>query len=108
MIDHPDQVERLMDRLSAALPVPARITPELQSLLREQRGVTIPTTCRITWISYAGDEGGIVCRVETAADTAEAVFTSITHLRFDPRIALAREIVAYQRHRTKRLRRQQP
>ena len=38
--------------------------------------------------------------------TAEVVFTSITHLRFDPRIALAREIVAYQRHRTKRLRRQ--
>lgn len=97
-----------MDRLSAALPVPARITSELQSLLREQRGVTIPATCRITWISYAGDEGGIVCRVETGVDMAEAVFTSITHLRFDPRIALAHEIVAYQRHRTKRLRRQQP
>ena len=96
-----------MDRLGAALPVAARITPELQILLREQRGVTIPTTCHITWISYAGDEAGIVCRVETGADTAEAVFTSITHLRFDPRIALTRETVAYQRHRTKRLRRQQ-
>ena len=95
-----------MDRLAAALPVPARVTPELQMILHQQRGATIPTNCRVTWISYAGDEGGIVCRLETGAETADAVFASITHLRFDPRIALAREIVAYQRHRAKRLRRQ--
>jgi hypothetical protein len=30
MIDHPDQVERLMERLSATLPIPARVTPEVQ------------------------------------------------------------------------------
>lgn len=95
-----------MDRLGAALPVPARVTPELQMILREQRGVTIPTSCRVTWISYAGDEGGVVCRLDTGADAGEAVFTSITHLRFDPRLALARDIAAYQRHRAKRLRRQ--
>jgi hypothetical protein len=106
MIDHPDQVERLMDRLGAALPIPARVTPELQTILREQRGVTVPASCRVTWISYAGDEGGIVCQLDTGADTTDAVFTSTTHLRFDPRTAFAREIAAYQRHRTKRLRRQ--
>jgi hypothetical protein len=33
MIDHPDQVERLMERLSAALPIPARVTPEMQMTL---------------------------------------------------------------------------
>ena len=105
-IDHPDQVERLMDRLGAALPIPARATPELQMSLREQRGATIPVNCRVTWISYAGDEGGIVCQLEAEADAAEVVFASITHLRFDPRLPLAREIAAYQRHRVKRLRRQ--
>jgi hypothetical protein len=58
----------------------------------------------VTWISCAGDDGGIVCRLEAAAETAEAVFASITHLRFDPRPPVTREIVAYQKHRVKRLR----
>jgi hypothetical protein len=106
MIDHPDQVERLMERLSATLPIPARVTPEVQMTLQQQRGVAMPASCSVTWISYAGDEGGIVCRLEAAAETTKAVFASITHLRFDPRLPLAREIVAYQKHRVKRLRRQ--
>lgn len=103
MIDHPEQVERLMERLGTALPIPAHLTPEVQLTLRQQRGVTMPADCRVTWISYAGDEGGIVCRLE-APETAEAVFASITHLRFDPRLPFTREIVAYQKHRVKRLR----
>jgi hypothetical protein len=62
MIDHPEQVERLMERLSTALPIPARLTPEVQMTLQQQRGVTMTTDCSVTWITYAGDEGGIVCR----------------------------------------------
>ncbi len=107
MIDHPDQVDRLMDRLSAALPIPARVTPETQISLRTQRGVAIPAHCNVTWVSYAGDEGGIVCRVEAELETSEVVFASITHLRFDPRLAFTRDIVAYQKHRVKRLHRRQ-
>ena len=104
MIDHPEQVERLMERLGAALPIPVRLTPEVLMTLRQQRGVTMPANCRVTWISYAGDEGGIVRRLEATAETDEAVFASITHLRFDPRLPCTREIVAYQKHRVKRLR----
>ena len=33
-------------------------------------------------------------------------FVSITQLRFDPRLPLARKITTYQKHRVKRLRRQ--
>lgn len=106
MIDHPDQVERLMDRLGATLPILARVTPELQATLHKQRGVALPAGCCVTWISYLGDEGGIICPLDTGAVTAEVVLASITHLRFDPRLPLAREIAAYQRHRAKRLRRQ--
>src|ERR1700761_7884086 len=102
MIDYPEQVERLMERLSTALPIPARLTPEVQ--MTQQRGVTMTTDCSVTWISYAGDEAGIVCRLETPAETAEAVFASSTHLRFDPRLPVTREILAYQKHRVKRLR----
>jgi hypothetical protein len=107
MIDRPDQVGRLLEQLSAALPIPARVTPELQVLLREKNGITVPATCNVTWISYAGDEGGIVCQLDAGVDTS-AVFASLTHLRFDPRLPLACDIHTYQKHRVKRLRRQPP
>ena len=35
-------------------------------------------------------------------------FVSITHLTFDRRLPLAREIAAYQKHRVKRMRRSSP
>jgi hypothetical protein len=53
-----------------------------------------------------GDEGGIMCRLDFAHETEKAAFVSITHLRFDPHLLLARDITAYQKHRVKRLRRQ--
>ncbi len=61
--------------------------------------------CEITQVHYAGDEGGIVCGLALAADLGgKTVFTSITHLLFDRRMPLAREIAAYQKHRVKRMR----
>jgi hypothetical protein len=60
------------------------------------------------WIGAAGDEGGIVCRINFGKATANAVFASITHLRFDPRLPLSPEITSYQKHRVKRLQRQAP
>jgi len=107
MIDNPDQVERLLAKLQAALPVPARGSPELAATLRDKAHALLDrSACSVTWISYAGDEGGIMCRLSLGDENGNAVFTSITLLHFDPRLPLAREIVAYQKHRVKRLRRQ--
>jgi hypothetical protein len=106
MIDQPESTERLIAKLNDALPVPARLTPELQATLQRQHpGAAIPAHATITWISYAGDEGGIVCKLDLGPDVEKAAFTSITHLRFDARLPLAREIAAYQKHRVKRLQR---
>jgi len=104
MIDHPETVERLIAKLNEALPIPARVTPELQASLQGQTGGVIPAQCAVTWIYYMGDEGGIVCKLDLGSTVEKAAFTSITHLRFDPRLPLAREITAYQKHRVKRLR----
>ncbi|MGP0000485.1 MAG: hypothetical protein ACLPKW_22450 [Acetobacteraceae bacterium] len=103
MIDNVAQVERLVTKLNAALP----LTPELLATLqaRNPSGKLTPI-CAITWISYAGDEGGIMCRLDLGRETDAEAFASITHLRFDARLPLARDIAAYQRHRVKRLRRQ--
>ena len=110
MIDNPLQADLLMAKLKAALPLPARAAPLMLAQLQEQApGLDLPPQCQITGIHYAGDEGGIVCRLNFGqADGDKVFFVSITHLTFDRRLPLAREIAAYQKHRMKRVRRSQP
>ena len=61
---------------------------------------------RFTKVFYLGDEGGITCQVTFDEEEKEEVFlVSITHLAFDRRLAIAREIAAYQKRRIKRIRR---
>jgi hypothetical protein len=108
MIDDPDQVERLLARMRAALPLRARMTPRLLATVRDQDpGTPLAAACSVTEVHYAGDEGGIVCHLarDGSDEEGKLVVTSITHLEFDPRLPLAREIGAYQKHRIKRLRR---
>ena len=107
MIDNANQVARLLDKLKTSLPIPAVMTPELVAMFRKETGEPdVPASCRIVQIHYLGDEGGIVCGLEFEREIeGRALFVSITHLRFDPRSGLGREIVAYQKHRTRRLRR---
>ncbi len=108
MIDIPDKTEALIARLEAALPVPAKPTPEVLKALRQQspepRPPRFPRHCDITKIYYAGDEGGILCTLDFGLDDGkQAYIVSITHLRFDGKSALSRDVVAYQRHRVKKL-----
>jgi hypothetical protein len=106
MIDNHEQVERLVAKLWESLPLSAMLTSQLAALVREERpGISVPPACPITRVDYAGDEGGIMCRLEIGSEDESAVFyVSITHLAFDRRLPLAREIAAYQKHRIKRIR----
>ncbi len=109
MIDNPHQVERLLAKLTEALPVPARVTPELAVTLQQADAAgPIPRACSITSVNYAGDEGGIMCKLDFGPAQENAIYTSLTHLRFDPRMPLTRDITAYQKHRVKRIQRFQP
>ena len=110
VIDNPLQAHLLMAKLKAALPLPALATPPMLAQLQEQApGLDLSPRCQITGIHYAGDEGGILCKLDFGQeDTDQAFFVSITHLTFDRRLPLAREIAAYQKHRVKRLRRSGP
>jgi hypothetical protein len=106
MIDNPLQADLLVAKLKAALPLSALATPPLLAQLQEQApDRDLSPRCQITGIHYVGDEGGIVCRLDFGQEDGEKVFfVSITHLTFDRRLPLAREIAAYQKHRVKRLR----
>ena len=107
MIDNPAQVEQLIAKLRAALPLSATVSPSMLAQLQEQApDLALPPRCQITWIHYAGDEGGIVCKLDFGNEPDQKVFfASITHLTFARRLPLAREIAAYQKHRIKRIRR---
>jgi hypothetical protein len=107
MIDNPITTMGLLDKLTAALPFPARLTPELHASLRGQNlGGIVPTNCQVVLLHYMGDDGGILCKLDLGPHVKNAAFVSITHLRFATDLPLAREITAYQKHRTKYLRRQ--
>jgi hypothetical protein len=109
MIDNPVAVMDLFERIQEALPLPARLTPELRSSLASQNGgALIPADCRITHLHYIGDEGGIVCKLDLGEGVEKEAYVSITHLRFNPRLPLSHKIIAYQKHRVKRLQRQPP
>lgn len=107
MIDNPDKTERLLSELAASLPFDAQVSPRLAATLQDRApGLQPLQPCQITQVHYAGDEGGIVCRLDLAgADDKDVFFVSITHLAFDRRLPLAREIAAYQKHRVKQTRR---
>ena len=99
-----------MAKLKAVLPLPAMATPPMLAQLQEQApGLELSPQCQITGIYYAGDEGGILCKLDFGTEDDRAVFVvSIPYLTFDRRLPLAREIAAYQKHRVKRLRRGSP
>ena len=107
VIDNPLQTELLIAKLKAAVPLSATVSPPLLALLQEQSpDIDLPPRCQITRIHYAGDEGGILCKLDFGhEDDREVLLVSITHLTFDRRLPVAREIAAYQKHRIKRIRR---
>ena len=109
MIDQQGKTELFIARLKESLPIEANITPPLAKLLAEQSpGTPIPAQCNVISVFYTGDMGGIICGLDIGDPNAETVhLVSITHLTFHRRVPLSREIEAYQRHRTKKLRQQQ-
>ncbi len=109
MIDDPRKTDLLMARLKEALPIEANITSYLAGVLAEKSPeITIPGKCKILDVVYSGDMGGILCCLDIGGpDTKTPYVASITHLAFDRRMPLSRDIETYQRYRTKKLKQQQ-
>jgi hypothetical protein len=56
-------------------------------------------------VSYLGDLGGIVCHLQPP-EAQEVAVISLTHVRVPPSLPVAAQVVRYQKHRLKELRRQ--
>ncbi len=109
MIDDFETVEKLMGRMQIALPMRARVGSDVLRRLRQETP-DAPTSprCEVTEVHYAGDEGGILCGLEfDDTESKKAYFVSITHVMFERRNPLWRDIEGYKKRRIKRLRRLQ-
>lgn len=82
MIDNPEKTERLIANMKASLPLTARLSPGLKTLMRHREpGAALPATCGIIEIFYMGDEGGISCQLDLGKDGSQNPFiVSITNL----------------------------
>ena len=106
MIDHPEKTARLLAALKAALPFEVELVPSLVNYLRAQRiAVADQTQHIVSEVSYAGDEGGIVCHI-VPPEKREALVVSLTQVRVPRSMPLAAVIVDYHNHRVKKLKKQ--
>jgi succinylarginine dihydrolase len=109
MADQPFETEELLRYMEGVLPITARISPRLAASLQETApGLQPLAECKIVDVHYAGDFGGIMCVIEVPLEDSEkkcVVIASLTHLDFDRRHYLARDIARYQKRRIKKLKR---
>jgi len=106
MLDKPEKTRELVTELMAALPFEVELTPELiQLLCTQQPAIVVEPQQIISKISYAGDEGGILCHIRPK-ETENAIIISITHVRMDRKQPLGAAVFDYQKHRVKQLEKQ--
>jgi hypothetical protein len=106
MLDKPEKTRQLLAALRAALPFEVGLTPALIAHLRVQYLAAAAKPRQIvSEISYAGDEGGIVCHI-VPEDGRNAIIVSLTHVRMHNSPPFATAVFDYQKHRVKKLKKQ--
>ena len=106
MLDNPEKTTRLLTALKAAAPFEVEVLPSVvKHLQSENLAITNPTRQVVSDLSYAGDEGGIVCHI-VPEGKSEALIMSLTHVRVPRTNRLAAAIIDYQKHRIKKLKKQ--
>lgn len=102
-IDNYLQVTELINKMKAALPIPASPTPDTKISLSKQGLRNMEQSWQISDVVYMGDEAGISCQIESLGKSASVFIISLTHLIVDPLHPLAEEIKTYQITRRKKL-----
>jgi hypothetical protein len=106
MLDRPEKTARLLAELKAAVPFEVELVPSLINYLRAQHiAIADQTQHIVSDISYAGDEGGIVCHI-VPPDKQETLVVSLTQLRVPRSMTLAPAVADYHNHRVKKLKKQ--
>lgn len=107
MLDDPEKASRLFAVLKAAAPFKVALTPQVVSHLRAEQVTAVEAEQTVADLSYAGDEGGIVCHIAPSNGGA-ALFVSLTQVVVQRSLPFAAAVLRYQKHRVKKLRQQGP
>ncbi len=105
MLDRPERTARLLAALKAAAPFDVELAPSLIEYLQAEN--IADADHHVVWdLSYAGDEGGIMCHMSRSEETGRALVVSLTHVRVPRSMPLAAAVADYQKHRVKKLKKQ--
>jgi hypothetical protein len=106
MLDNPKKTEPLLAALKENVPFEVELMPALIKHLQAENIATLHDIRHmVSDVSYAGDEGGIVCHI-VPRDRQEALIVSLTHVRVPRTMPLASAVNDYQKHRVKKLKKQ--
>ena len=106
VLDNPKQTAQLIAQLKAAVPFKVELVPSLISHLRTKHvDIAGESEHVVRDLSYAGDEGGIVCHLAPGGAGA-ALVVSLTHLLVPRSLPFATAVRLYQKHRVKKLKKQ--
>ena len=106
MLDDPRKTARLLDELKAAVPFNVALTPWVVQHLQVQRDDLANAREHVVCdLSYAGDEGGIVCHIAPSA-ASNMLVISLTHVSVHRAMPFAAAVLQYQKHRVKKLKKQ--
>jgi hypothetical protein len=105
MLDNPAKTARLLAALKAAVPFEVELEPLVLKQLQADKAAAAPRQI-VSNLSYAGDEGGIMCHLSRPEETGRALVVSLTHVRVPRFMPLAAAVLDYQKHRVKKLKKQ--
>jgi hypothetical protein len=100
MIDDPVQVDALIRKMKAHLPISARGTGGMVRALRRDGIKMTSRQVQIVDVFDSGDEGGIMCALKGTGDEKTALVISLTHLRLRVNHRIAQDARSYQITRT--------
>jgi hypothetical protein len=104
MLDKWEKTRGLIALLKAAAPFEVELTPPLIAQLHAGTPpLDLEPLQTVRDVSYAGDEGGILCHIKPE-DSARALVVSLTHVRVRRSFPFAAAVFDYQKHRAKKLR----
>jgi hypothetical protein len=107
MLDKPEKTARLLAALKAAAPFEVELSTSLIEYLQAENPAGADQMHNVVWdLSYAGDEGGILCHMSRSEETGRALVVSLTHIVMPRSMPLAADVVDYQKHRVKKLKKQ--
>lgn len=104
VIDDYASAVTLSRQLDASTPFKVRPGKPLLKFMKEKgTPMSAGRDYLVDKVLYSGDEGGIMCMLQSEAEDEEVIGASLTHLIIDPAHPLAEDIKAYQRQRTYQL-----